>query len=194
MKATFLTPLLVILFSFTTNSVNKDVILFKNEKGSLSFKKDFLIVNFDTDSYVKGKINFVEILVFLDKKNYLGSVSDSEYNSKKVDLIEKYQKELKKKFYMHNYSQKILRVESRNNRHYFFYYEQLVEVGFGRLMEDGRYCIGGYKGEYQIKEKNIIVTMYVDGFYKYGEKISKDINDNIITRKDFSSEHRKTTL
>ena len=61
-------------------------------------------------------------------------------------------------------------------------------------MEDGRYCIGGYKGEYQIKEKNIIVTMYIDGFYKYGEKISKDVNDNIITRKDFSSEHRKTTL
>ena len=193
MKTPFLTPLLFLLFSFTTNSSSKEIILFKSEKGCISFKKDFLLVNFDTESYL-NKISFIEILVFLDKKIYLGSVSEAEYNVKKINLIEKYQKVVKEKYNFYNYSKKILRVENKSGRCYFFYYDQLVELDFGTLMSDGRYCVGGYKGEYQIKEKNIIVTMYMDGVYKYGEKVFKDKNDAITSRKDFALENQKTAL
>jgi hypothetical protein len=77
---------------------------------------------------------------------------------------------------------------------YFFYYEQLAQVSFGDRMPSGKICIGGHIGDYQVIEKNIIVTLYLDGKFKYGEKIARDSQYNIIERKDFSSEHLKTSV
>ena len=98
------------------------------------------------------------------------------------------------KFNSFDYSQKILRVEKRNRRCYFFYYEQLVKIDIGRKMSDGRYCVGANNIDFQVKEKNIIVTLYINGFYKYGEKIIRDKDNNVTLRNDFTSEHRKTSI
>ena len=166
----------------------------KTEKGTLSINKDFIKVNFDINYYRRGEGDFVEVLVLTDKKNYLGSVEEREYFINKVFLIEKYQKELIEKFGTHDFSQKILRVEKKNRRCYFFYYDQLVKIDIGRKMSDGRYCVGANNVDFQVKEKSIIVNLYINGFYKYGEKITKDKLDNIITKSDFTTEHRKTSI
>ncbi len=194
MRITFLSPLLLFLLSFTSNPISKKEVLYKCKKGTLSIEKDFIKVNFDIDYYRRGEGDYVEILVLLDRKNYLGSVDEQEYNMNKIFLIEKYQKELMKKFDFYDYSQKILRVEKKNRRCYFFYYEQLVKIDIGRKMSDGRYCVGSNNIDFQVKEKNIIVTLYINGFYKYGEKITKDKDNNITMRNDFTSEHRKTSI
>lgn len=194
MRITFLTPLLFFLLSFTPNPLGKKEVLYKSKKGTLSIEKDFIKVNFDIDYYRRGEGDYVEILVLLDRKNYLGSVDEPEYNMNKIFLIEKYQKELMNKFDSYDYSQKLLRVEKKNRRCYFFYYEQLVKIDIGRKMSDGRYCVGANNIDFQVKEKNIIVTLYINGFYKYGEKITKDKDNNITMRNDFTSEHRKTSI
>ena len=194
MRITFLTPLLLFLLSFTSNPLSKKEVLYKSKKGTLSIQKDFIKVNFDVDYYRRGEGDYVEILVLLDRKNYLGSVDEPEYNKNKIFLIEKYQKELMNKFNSFDYSQKILRVEKRNRRCYFFYYEQLVKIDIGRKMSDGRYCVGANNIDFQVKEKNIIVNLYINGFYKYGEKITRDKYNNVTLRNDFTSEHRKTSI
>jgi len=61
-------------------------------------------------------------------------------------------------------------------------------------MSDSRYCVGANNIDFQVKEKSIIVNLYINGFYKYGEKITKDKLDNIITKSDFTTEHRKTSI
>lgn len=193
MKRTFLTPLVLLLFSFSSNTINTEVIVFKDDFGKLAFKKDFLVVDYGTDKYLHN-IKYVQMLIFLDRKNYLGSVDEKEYDRNKSKLINKYQEAAKKKLPVFEYTNKSLRVERINKRCYFFYYEQLVELDFGRKMSGGGYCIGGHQGEYQVKEKNIIVILYYDGIYKYGERISKDEKDNIKSHYDFTPEHLKTMI
>lgn len=192
MKKISLTLLLFILTSFKTYNTKEDL-LFKNEYGSISVKKDFIVVNFDTEKYLYD-IKFVQMLVFSDKKNYLGSVDEKEYNGNKLTILKKYQEEAKKKMPVFDYTNKSLRIERKNHRCYFFYYEQLIELEFGKKMSDGRYCIGGHNMELQCREKNIIITLYYDGIYKYGERIYKDEKDNIKTRIDFTNEHRKSVI
>ena len=182
-----------VLTSFNT-SKEKEEIIFKDEFGKLAIKNDFIVVDYSVDKYIQGEGKYVQMLVFLDKKNYLGSVSESEFKSNKSSLIKKYQEEVKKKLREIYYNNKFLRVEKKNNRMYFFYYEQLIDLDFGRKMNDGRYCVGGHNMELQCKEKNIIVTLYYDGVYKFGERIIKDENDNIKSRIDFSSEHRESAV
>jgi hypothetical protein len=194
MRITFLTPLLLFLLSFTSNPLSKKEVLYKCKKGTLSIDKDFIKVDFDLDYYRRGEGDYVEILVLLDRKNYLGSVDEPEYNMNKIFLIEKYQKELMNKFDSYDYSQKLLRVEKKNRRCYFFYYEKLVKIDIGRKMSDGRYCVGANNIDFQVKEKNIIVNLYINGFYKYGEKIIRDKDNNVTLRNDFTSEHRKTSI
>lgn len=193
MKTLSLTLMMFVLTSFNT-SKEKEQIIFKDEFGKLAIKKDFIVIDYSTDKYLQGEGKYVQMLVFLDKKNYLGSVSEKEFNQNKSTLIKKYQEEAKKKMPVFDYTNKSLRIEQKNNRHYFFYYEQLIELDFGRLMSDGRYCVGGHNSELQCKEKNIIVTLYYDGVYKYGERILKDEKDNIKSRVDFGSEHRKSAI
>ena len=169
MKKISLTLLLLVLSSFKTTKT-KDELLFKDEYGKLSIKKDFIVVNFDTEKYLYD-IRYVQMIVFLDKKNYVGSVEEKEYIRNKLTILKKYQEEAKKKMPVFDYTNKSLRIERRNKRCYFFYYEQLIELEFGRKMDDGRYCIGGHNSELQCNEKNIIITLYYDGIYKYGERI-----------------------
>jgi hypothetical protein len=192
MKKISLTLLMLVLTSFNTTKT-KEELLFKDEYGKLSIKKDFIVVNFDTEKYLYD-IRYVQMLVFLDKKNYLGSVDEKEYNRNKSTILKKYQDEAKKKMPVFDYTNKSLRIERRNKRCYFFYYEQLIELEFGRKMDDGRYCVGGHNSELQCKEKNIIVTLYYDGIYKYGERIIKDEKNNIKSRTDFGPEHRKSAI
>jgi hypothetical protein len=194
MKTTILTSLLFILSSFTTIIKDKEELLFKDDFGKLAFKKDFIVVDYATEKYLQGQGKYVQMLVFLDKKNYVGSVDENEYKRNKLAVIKKYQEEAKSKLRIIDYSTKSLRVERRNKRCYFFYYEQLIGLDFGRKMEDGRYCVSGHNSELQCKEKNIIVTLYYDGIYKYGERILKDEKDNIKSRVDFGSEHRKSVI
>lgn len=193
MKTISLTLLMFLLTSFNT-SKEKEEIIFKDEFGKLAIKKDFIVVDYSVDKYLQGEGKYVQMLIFLDKKNYLGSVSESEFKSNKSSLIKKYQEEAKKKMRAFDYTNKSLRVEKKNNRMYFFYYEQLIDLDFGRKMNDGRYCVGGHNMELQCKEKDIIVTLYYDGVYKFGERIIKDENDNVKSRIDFSPEHRKSEI
>jgi hypothetical protein len=193
MKTLSLTSLMLVLTLFNT-SKEKEEIIFKDEFGKLAIKKDFIVVDYSVDKYLQGEGKYVQMLVFLDKKNYLGSVSESEFKSNKSSLIKKYQEEAKKKMRAFDYTNKSLRVEKKNNRMYFFYYEQLIDLDFGRKMNDGRYCVGGHNMELQCQEKNIIITLYYDGIYKFGERIVKDDNDNIKSRIDFSPEHRKSAV
>ena len=194
MKNSILIVLLLALSSFSIKSYSKREVLYKTEKGTLILDKDFLKINFSKDYYLRGEGSFVDMLVLHDKKNYLGSVEESDYKINKINLIQKYQSELKKKFNFYNYSDKILRVEKRNRKCYFFYYEQLAQVSFGDRLPSGKICIGGHIGDYQVREKNIIVTLYLDGKFKYGEKIARDSDYNVIERKDFLSEHLKTSV
>ena len=193
MKTLSLALLMFVLTSFNT-SKEKEEILFKDDLGKLAIKKDFIVVDYSIDKYRQGEGKYVQMLVFLDKKNYLGSVSENDFKSNKVSILKKYQEEAKKKMREFYYTNKSLRIEQKNKRCYFFYYEQLIELDFGRLMSNGGYCVGGHNSELQCKEKNIIVTLYYDGVYKYGERILKDEKDNIKSRIDFSSEHRKTVI
>lgn len=193
MKTLSLTLLMFVLTSFNT-SKEKEELLFKDEYGKISVKKDFIVVDYSVDKYLQGDGKYVQLLVFSDKKNYLGSVDEKEYNRNKLSVLKKYQEETKKKMHVFDYTDKSLRMEKKNKRCYFFFYEQLIDLDFGRLMSDGRYCVGGHNSELQCKEKNIIVTLYYDGIYKYGERIMKDDNNNIKSRVDFTSEHRKSII
>ena len=111
-----------------------------------------------------------------------------------MTLINNYNDELKKIFNQFDYSDRILRVEKRNRKCYFFYYNQLAEIEIGRLMSDGRYCVGAHNTKFQVREKRVIIILYLDGKYKYGEKMSRDSNYKIVDRKDFMMEHLKTTV
>lgn len=193
MKILSLTLLMFVLTSFDT-SKEKEELLFKDEYGKISVKKDIIVVDYATEKYLQGVGKFVQMLVFLDKKNYLGSVDEKEYNRNKSTILKKYQEEAKKKMPVFDYTNKSLRIERRNKRCYFFYYEQLIELEFGKKMDDGRYCVGGHNSELQCKEKNLIITLYYDGIYKYGERILKDEKDNIKSHTDFGPEHRKSAI
>ena len=193
MKTLSLTLLMFVLTSFNT-SKEKEEIIFKDDFGKLAIKKDFIVVDYSVDKYLQGQGKYVQLLVFLDKKNYLGSVDEKEYSRNKFSILKKYQEEAKNKMPVFDYTDKSLRMEKKNNRCYFFFYEQLIELKFGRKMDDGRYCVGGHNSELQCKEENIIVTLYYDGIFKYGERIMKDDNNNIKSRVDFTSEHRKSVI
>ena len=82
MKTLSLTLLLFVLTSFNT-SKEKEEIIFKDEFGKLAIKKDFIVVDYSVDKYLQGEGKYVQMLVFLDKKNYLGSVSESDFKSNK---------------------------------------------------------------------------------------------------------------
>lgn len=193
MKILSFTLLILVLTSFNLYTPKEDL-LFKDEYGKLSVNKDFILVEYSTEKYLQGDGKYVQMIVFSDKKNYVGSVEEKEYNRNKSTILKKYQEEAKKKMSVFDYTNKSLRIERRNKRCYFFYYEQLIELEFGRKMDDGRYCVGGHNSELQCKEKNLIITLYYDGIYKYGERILKDEKDNIKSRTDFGSEHRKSAI
>ncbi len=194
MKTTFITSLIFILSSFTTSIKDKEEQLFKDDYGKLAIKKDFIVLNYSVEKYLQGNGKYVQMIVFLDKKNYVGSVEENDYIINKSTILKKYQEVAKKKMPVFDYTNKSLRIERRNKRCYFFYYEQLIELEFGRKMDDGRYCVGGHNSELQCKEKNIIVTLYYDGIYKYGERIIKDDKNTIKSRTDFGPEHRKSAI
>jgi hypothetical protein len=115
MRLAFLTPLVLMLFSFTSSDISKKEILYKSDKGILSIDKDIIKANFDIDYYRRGEGDYVEILVLLDKKVYLGSEDEQDYKFHKQYFADKYQKEVKKRFEINDYSKRSLRVEKKNN-------------------------------------------------------------------------------
>jgi hypothetical protein len=193
MEKISLTLLMLVLTSFNI-SKTKEELLFKDEYGKLALKKDFIVVDYSTEKYLQGDGKYVQMIVFLDKKNYVGSVEEKEYKGNKSSILKKYQEKAKKNMPVFDYTDKSLRIERKNNRYYFFYYEQLVELEFGSKMEDGKYCVGGHNSELQCKERNIIITLYYDGVYKFGERILKDEKGNVKSRIDFTNEHRKSAI
>lgn len=194
MKNSILIGLLLALSSFAIKSDSKKEVLYKTEKGNLTLEKDFFEVNFDINFYKRGEGNHVEIFVFSDEKKYLGSVDETDYKINKFILINKYNDELKKIFNQFDYSDKILRVEKRNKKCYFFYFEQLASIEIGRLTKEGKYCVGAHNTKFQVTENRVIISLYLDGKFKYGEKIARDSKYNIVARKDFLSEHLRTSV
>ncbi len=182
------------LLSFTPLSDGQSKLLYKCEKGMVSLKKDFVVVDFDLDYYYRGEGSYVEILILKNSKKYLGYTDEAEYRTNKSSLIKKYQKEVEKEFDEYDSSNKKLRVEKRNGKVHFFYYDQLAEITFGDRKSNGVICVGGHKGEYQVLEKNIIITVYMDNKFVFGEKIARDSNYNVVEQKNFSSEHFKTGI
>jgi hypothetical protein len=194
MKHLFLVVVLFLFSSFASINSGKTEVLYKSEKGLLAVEKDFFKLDFDINYYRRGEGNHVEVLVTTDEKKYLGSVDESEYKMNKTGLIKKYNAELRKIFGEFDYSDRILRIEKRNRKCYFFYYDQLSYIQIGRLMSDGRYCVGAHDYKFQVREKRVIVSLYLDGQLKYGEKFSRDANYKIVERKDFMIEHLKTIV
>jgi len=119
MKTLSLTLLMFVLTSFKT-SKEKEELLFKDEYGRIALKKEFIVLDYSVDKYLQGQGKYVQLLVFLDKKNYLGSVDEKEYSRNKFSILKKYQEEAKKKMPVFDYTDKSLRIEKKNNRCYFF--------------------------------------------------------------------------
>ena len=72
MKTLSLTLLMFVLTSFNI-STPKEELLFKDEYGKLSVNKDFIVVDYATEKYLQGVGKYVQMIVFLDKKNYFVS-------------------------------------------------------------------------------------------------------------------------
>ena len=178
--------------SFTIAPKETASVLYQYEKGKLSVQKDFLQLNFDINYYYRGEGDFIEILVMGEEKKYLGSVDESTYKNNRAQLINQYNAELTKIFDDYDYSDKMLRVERRNKKCYFYYYDHLSYVQVGRLLKDGRYCVGAHNYQFQVRESRILVALYLNGELKYGEKLYRDNNYKIVARKDFKLEHLKT--
>lgn len=164
----------LILLSATVKDSNS--VLYSYDKGSIAFSKGHLKLSFNESDYKNGIGDRIECLVTLNKKYYLGSENQGEYKMAVKPYTEKYQTILKSKLDIIDYNPKLLRTETRNNRIYFYYNDHLITADIGRRTEDGRICVGANNYNFQVKEKNIVVTLYVNNQLKYNQNllISKD--------------------
>lgn len=188
--------LFIALFLGTFNVNKQSKVLYSYEKGNVEVKDDFLQVKFDLNFYYKGEGDYVEVLVFNDYKNYLGSVTESEFKNNKNEFIKKYNKMIieKRVDFSNEKASHYLRIENKNGRVYFYYHDQMVYLDFGRKMSDGRYCVGGHDWSLQIKEQYYNVALYANGFLKYAGKVVKDNNQKVIQTKDITSEIMKSEI
>jgi hypothetical protein len=122
--------------------------------------------------------------VSLNKKIYLGSENKGEYKISVKSYTENYQKILKSKLGIIEYNPRLLKTETKNNRLYFYYNEHLITADIGRKTDDGRICIGSNNYNFQVKEKNIVVTLYVNGQLKYNQNLVINTAGDITSKID----------
>lgn len=159
----------LILLSATVKDTNS--VLYSYDKGSIAFSKGHLMLSFKEFDYINGVGDRIECFVSLNKKIYLGSENLGEFKTGVKFYYEKYQSSLKSKFIFFDYNPKLLRTETKNNRIYFYYNDHLITADIGRRTEDGRICVGANNYNFQVKEKNIVVTLYVNGQLKYNQNL-----------------------
>jgi hypothetical protein len=176
-----------LLLSATIKDSNS--VLYSYDKGNISFSKGHLLLSFKESDYIKGVGDRIECFVSLNKKIYLGSENLGEYKTGVKFYNEKYQSSLKSKFIIFDYNPKLLRTETKNNRIYFYYNEHLITADIGRRMEDGRICIGANHYNFQVKEKNIVVTLYVNDQLKYNQNLVINTAGDIITKIDLLNKY-----
>ena len=168
-------PLIALILLSATVKDTKTV-LYSYDKGSIAFSKGHLMLSFKESDYIKNVGDRIECFVTLNKKHYLGSENQGEYKMAVRPYIEKYQTILKSKLDIIDYNPKLLRTETRNNRIYFYYNDHLITADIGRRTEDGRICVGANNYNFQVKEKNIVVALYINNQLKYHQNlmINKD--------------------
>ena len=162
---------LISLLLMSATIKDSNTVLYSYDKGNLAFSKGHLMLSFKESDYIKGAGDRIECFVTLNKKHYLGSENQGEYKMASKAYNEKYQTILKSKYISADYNPKLLRTETRNNRIYFYYNEHLITADIGRRMDDGRICIGANHYNFQVKEKNIVVTLYVNGQLKFNQNL-----------------------
>jgi hypothetical protein len=175
---------LIALILLSANVKDTNTVLYSYEKGSIAFSKGHLMLSFKESDYINGVGDRIECFVSLNKKIYLGSENQGEYKMAIRPYIEKYQTILKSKLDIIDYNPKLLRTETRNNRIYFYYNEHLITADIGRRTDDGRICIGANNYNFQVKEKNIVVALYVNGQLKYNQNLVMNTAGDIISKID----------
>ena len=181
-------PLIAMILLSATVKDTKTV-LYSYDKGSIAFSKGHLMLSFKESDYIQGVGDRIECLVTLNKKIYLGSENLGEYKTGVKFYNEKYQTILKSKLDIIDYNPKLLRTETRNNRIYFYYNDHLITADIGRRTEDGRICVGANHYNFQIKEKNIVVTLYVNSQLKYNQNLVINTAGDIITKIDLLNKY-----
>ena len=174
--------IMFLLLSATIKDSNS--VLYSYDKGSIAFSKGHLMLSFKESDYIKNVGDRIECFVTLNKKHYLGSENQGEYKMAVRPYIEKYQTILKSKLDIINYNPKLLRTETRNNKIYFYYNDHLITADIGRRTEDGRICVGANHYNFQVKEKNIVVTLYVNSQLKYNQNLVINTAGDITSKID----------
>jgi hypothetical protein len=182
MKKIMYTLIVFLLLSATIKDSNS--VLYSYDKGSIAFSKGHLMLSFKEFDYINGVGDRIECFVSLNKKIYLGSENLGEYKTGVKFYNEKYQTILKSKLDIINYNPKLLRTETRNNRIYFYYNDHLITADIGRRTDDGRICIGANKYDFQVKEKNIVVVLYINNQLKYHQNLMISKDGDVTTRID----------
>ena len=174
--------IMFLLLSATIKDSNS--VLYSYDKGNISFSKGHLLLSFKESDYIQGVGDRIECLVTLNKKIYLGSENLGEYKTGVKFYNEKYQTILKSKLDIIDYNPKLLRTETRNNKIYFYYNDHLITADIGRRTEDGRICVGANNYNFQVKEKNIVVTLYVNSQLKYNQNLVINTAGDITSKID----------
>lgn len=182
MKNIFYPLIAMILLSATV--IDTNTVLYSYKKGKIEFSKSFLKLSFNESDYINDIGDRIECFVSLNKKHYLGSENQGEYKMAVRPYIDKYQTILKSKLDIIDYNPKLLRTETRNNRIYFYYNEHLITADIGRRTEDGRICVGANNYNFQVKEKNIVVALYVNGQLKYNQNLVMNTAGDITSKID----------
>jgi hypothetical protein len=172
----------VFLLSATFKDIN--MVLYSYNKGKLEFSEGFLKLSFNKADYINGIGDQIECFVSLNKKIYLGSENKGEYKISVKSYTEKYQKLLKSKLGIIEYNPRLLKTETKNNRLYFYYNEHLITADIGRRTEDGRICISANHYKFQIKEKNILVALYINGELKFNQCLFMNTAGEITSKID----------
>jgi hypothetical protein len=177
----------MILLSATVKDTN--AVLYSYKKGKIEFSKSFLKLSFNESDYINDSGDRIECFVSLNKKIYLGSENQGEYKMAVRPYTGKYQTILKSKLSIIDYNPKLLRTETRNNRIYFYYNEHLITADIGRRTDDGRICVGANKYDFQVKEKNIVVALYINNQLKYHQNLMISKDGDVTSRIDLLNKY-----
>jgi trehalose-6-phosphate synthase len=177
----------LILLSATVKDTN--TVLYSYEKGKIEYSKGHLMLSFKESDYIKGVGDRIECFVTLNKKHYLGSENLGGYKMAVRPYIEKYQTILKSKLDIIDYNPKLLRTETRNNKIYFYYNDHLITADIGRRTDDGRICVGANNYNFQVKEKNILVVLYINNQLKYHQNLMISKDGDVTTRIDLLNKY-----